>query len=175
MARRKTGYQRRTRSARKPKGTKAKRRRSRLLVWAAASIPAAIVTGFFVFVSRHQDSLQRHGGTSSKLVGGQALYAEHCAACHGADLEGQPNWKEPLPDGRYPAPPHDESGHTWHHGDEYLFAVTKDGGQETAPPGFLSGMPGFGGALSDDEIWSILEFIKGSWPKEIRDRQRRAR
>jgi len=36
---------------------------------------------------------------------GQSLYAQHCAICHGAHLEGAPNWKEPLPDGAFPPPP----------------------------------------------------------------------
>ena len=43
---------------------------------------------------------------------GQKVYAAQCAACHGARLEGQPNWRVRGPDGRLPAPPHDASGHT---------------------------------------------------------------
>src|SRR5690606_30865838 len=56
---------------------------------------------------------------------GQKVYAAQCAACHGARLEGQPNWRVRGPDGRLPAPPHDASGHTWHHPDELLFRITK--------------------------------------------------
>ena len=33
---------------------------------------------------------------------GQALYKEHCASCHGAKLEGQPNWRQPGSDGILP-------------------------------------------------------------------------
>ena len=40
---------------------------------------------------------------------GQQIYAENCASCHGANLEGQPNWRSPGPEGRLPAPPHDEA------------------------------------------------------------------
>ncbi|MPZ46569.1 MAG: c-type cytochrome [Betaproteobacteria bacterium] len=58
---------------------------------------------------------------------GEKLYQQHCAACHGAKLEGQPNWRERLPNGKLPARPHDESGHTWHHPDEVLFAITRNG------------------------------------------------
>ena len=50
-----------------------------------------------------------------------SLYAENCASCHGAKLEGQPDWRSPGPDGVMPAPPHDRTGHTWHHGDGMLF------------------------------------------------------
>ena len=52
---------------------------------------------------------------------GQALYADSCAACHGANLEGQPDWRVPGADGILPAPPHDETGHTWHHDNQLLF------------------------------------------------------
>jgi hypothetical protein len=59
------------------------------------------------------------------LALGDKLYVQHCASCHGANLEGQPDWRKRLPNGRFPAPPHDATGHTWHHPDEVLFAVTK--------------------------------------------------
>ena len=39
------------------------------------------------------------------LALGQAVYATHCAACHGAHLQGQPNWRERDSTGRLPAPP----------------------------------------------------------------------
>ena len=58
---------------------------------------------------------------------GKRIYEEQCAACHGANLEGEPNWKQRKPNGRMPAPPHDASGHTWHHPEQTLFAVTKFG------------------------------------------------
>jgi mono/diheme cytochrome c family protein len=102
---------------------------------------------------------------------GRALYAEHCAACHGSALEGAPDWRTPDTEGRYPAPPHDASGHTWHHGDGMLIDYVKRGGQavlEDMGVDFVSGMPGFGAVLSDDEIAAILAFIRSTWPPEIR-------
>lgn len=54
---------------------------------------------------------------------GKQIYLERCASCHGADLEGQPNWRERLPNGRLPAPPHDSTAHTWHHSDHQLFRI----------------------------------------------------
>lgn len=63
-----------------------------------------------------------------------------------------------------PAPPHDESGHTWHHPDEVLFGITKHGlVPPYAPPGYASDMPAFGGKLSDNEIRSVLAFIASHW------------
>lgn len=95
---------------------------------------------------------------------GGSLYAQQCAACHGAKLEGQADWRQRLPSGRLPAPPHDESGHTWHHPDLVLFAITKNGVVPPhAPKGYESDMPGFGGKLSDDEIWAVLAYIKSHW------------
>jgi len=102
---------------------------------------------------------------------GAALYARHCASCHGANLEGQPAWRQPLPEGGYPAPPHDPSGHTWHHPDAQLFGITKLGGQATAPAGFQSRMPAFRDVLSDAEIWAVLDFIKSTWPEPQREFQ----
>lgn len=102
---------------------------------------------------------------------GRDIYRGECASCHGARLEGQPDWRSRLPDGGLPAPPHDETGHTWHHGDRQLFEVTKYGGARWAPPGFVSHMPGFGEKLSDREIWAALAFIKSTWPDHVRARQ----
>ena len=108
---------------------------------------------------------------------GSALYAEHCATCHGADLEGQPNWRVPNPDGTLPAPPHDDSGHTWHHPDDMLRDYTRMGGQETlrqmGVTGFTSAMPGFGDVLDDTQIESILSFIKSRWSLRSREHQRK--
>lgn len=102
---------------------------------------------------------------ATKVALGARIYAEHCAACHGARLEGQPNWRQKLPNGRMPAPPHDESGHTWHHPDQVLFGITKYGlvPGKYAPPGYQSDMPGFGDKLSDDQIWATLSFIQSHW------------
>lgn len=112
-------------------------------------------------------------GDAAQVSAGRAFYAKHCASCHGAHLEGQPNWRERLPNGRLPAPPHDASGHTWHHADAVLFALTKEGlvPGRYAPPGYQSDMPGFKGVLTDSEIWAVLAYIKSTWPPEILARQ----
>jgi len=114
-------------------------------------------------------------GSAARTVQGSGqgadLYARHCASCHGANLEGQPNWRERKADGRLPAPPHDASGHTWHHADEVLFNLTKNGLGPYAPPGYASDMPAFAGTLSDDEIRAVLAYIKSRWPASIREKQ----
>lgn len=110
---------------------------------------------------------------AEQVTAGQAVYAQHCAVCHGANLEGQPNWKQPLPTGGLPAPPHDETGHTWHHADTLLFKIVKFGGQSGADSSFQSNMPPFQNILSNAEIWAVLAFIKSHWPPKIRTFQDR--
>lgn len=84
------------------------------------------------------------------LALGERVYAQHCASCHGARLEGQANWRSPGPGGLLPAPPHDASGHTWHHGDELLFRITKFGVAKAANLSeHKSAMPAYEGVLND--------------------------
>jgi mono/diheme cytochrome c family protein len=90
---------------------------------------------------------------------GALIYAQQCAACHGANLEGAPDWKKPLPDGTFPPPPHDASGHTWHHPDSLLLTIIADGGD----PAYNSKMPPFRDRLTELERRAVLEFIKSSW------------
>lgn len=116
-----------------------------------------------------------HNWDHRDIVAGQSLYADNCASCHGANLEGQPNWQSPNADGVLPAPPHDGTGHTWHHDDELLFEYTKLGGAAALEirgvTGFNSGMPGSGETLTDDEIWDILAYIRSTWSKREREVQ----
>jgi mono/diheme cytochrome c family protein len=107
------------------------------------------------------------------LARGAALYAEACAACHGADLEGEPDWRERKPDGRLPAPPHDATGHTWHHPDRVLMEITLRGTAAVVGGGYESDMPGFGGIYSEDELRDVLEWIKTQWPERERAHQAR--
>ncbi len=100
---------------------------------------------------------------------GAEIYAAECAACHGADLEGQSDWRVRGSNGRLPAPPHDATGHTWHHDGETLFRLTKYGIAEMiGDPDYASTMPAYEGVLTDDEILAVLGYIKSTWPAEIR-------
>ena len=105
---------------------------------------------------------------TARLALGAKVYQDHCAACHGARLEGQPSWQKRLPNGRFPAPPHDDTGHTWHHTDEVLFAITKNGlVPPNAPAGYESDMPAYAGKLSDEEIRAVLAYIASRWSPEV--------
>src|SRR5262245_6751023 len=85
---------------------------------------------------------------------GGRIYAERCAMCHGVNLEGQPNWMSRKANGRLPAPPHDASGHTWHHPNQQLMIMTKKG-LSGVSPGYESDMPAFEGILTDEEIAAV--------------------
>lgn len=141
------------------------------------AIGGVLAVGAVIFVVFQSDEATAQTALqppATDIVAGETLYAENCAACHGANLEGQPDWRSPGEDGKLPAPPHDISGHTWHHGDSLIFRYTKLGGKEAmAQQGldFDSGMPGFSEILSDDDIWNIIGYIKSTWPERMQNMQ----
>jgi S-disulfanyl-L-cysteine oxidoreductase SoxD len=108
------------------------------------------------------------------VVRGKAIYANRCASCHGANLEGQPEWRKRRPNGRLPAPPHDATGHTWHHPDAVLVDIIKNGlvPGRTAPDNYESDMPPYGALLSDADIVAVLAYIKSTWPAEALEAQK---
>lgn len=127
----------------------------------------------------HANSMEQvaRGSSGALIVDGvRQICSTHCASCHGADLEGQPDWQVAAPDGVLPTPPHDETGHTWHHETQLLFDYVKIGGAEIlrvlGVDGFPSGMPGFAAQLSDDDIYDVLAFIRSTWTPRARAIQR---
>jgi mono/diheme cytochrome c family protein len=99
---------------------------------------------------------------------GKSVYVQNCASCHGMKLEGQKDWMSRLPDGLMPAPPHDETGHTWHHSDKYLFMITKYGIEDIIGQNYANNMPAYENILSDKEIISVLSYIKSTWPNKVK-------
>ena len=103
---------------------------------------------------------------------GEKIYQAQCASCHGPNLEGQPDWRTRDANGFLPAPPHDATGHTWHHADDLLFEITKYGPSVVInDDSYKTTMPAFKDILSDDEIIAVLSFIKNTWPEEQRSWQ----
>lgn len=104
---------------------------------------------------------------------GASVYADHCASCHGVELEGESDWKVQNEDGSFRAPPHDASGHTWHHGDEMLLEAIRLGGArfEGLNIGGTSDMPAFAETLPGNEMAAVLAYIKSTWPEDIRNLQ----
>lgn len=98
---------------------------------------------------------------------GQEVFTSICSVCHGLQGQGQPDWHIPKEDGTLPAPPLNGDGHTWHHGDGFLYRVVREGGkfQEDPDllPNFKSAMPAFGAQLSHEEIVAVITYIKEWW------------
>ncbi len=138
-----------------------------------ATVVLVVVGGAYFSAVTTEAPLGADIGNGEMVALGETVYAENCAQCHGANREGQPNWRKRNEDGTLPPPPHDPSGHTWHHPDTVLFNITKQGGQANAPKDFKSAMPAFGKTLSDDKIWAVLAFIKSKWPPAIQQRSAR--
>ena len=138
------------------------------LLGIAATAIAVTVALVAWFVIRSDGRLGADASDPELVALGAAVYGEHCAACHGTNLEGEPDWQRRQADGTLPAPPHDETGHTWHHSDELLFRLTRDGPGIFAGDDYQSTMPAYAGILSDREIWAVLAYIKSRWSPEIR-------
>lgn len=128
------------------------------MAWGAASL--AMGLGAFSLVI---DDGVSHEPDEARLAHGAALYKANCAACHGADLQGEPDWQRRNADGTMRAPPHTDRGHTWQHADAYIFAYIKEGGTKTN-----SVMPAFADTLSDDAIGAVMDYIKSTWPDQVR-------
>ena len=95
----------------------------------------------------------------------------NCATCHGAKLQGQPDWHHVNAAGRLPAPPLDGTGHGWRHSNDELFHMVKFSVLDQAGPGYKTDMPAFGGKLTDDDIRAVLAFIHSRWPSGIQAAQ----
>jgi mono/diheme cytochrome c family protein len=108
---------------------------------------------------------------STLVLAGHALYADRCGSCHGRHLQGQPLWQWVDANSWRRAPAHDYTGHTWQHSDDDLFYITKFGRFAYTPISSPSGMPAFGTRMTDQEIISVLAFIKSRWPAPLRAAQ----
>ncbi|UCH54120.1 MAG: cytochrome c [Pseudomonadota bacterium] len=102
------------------------------------------------------------GHNFSTVTRGAKLFQENCAACHGAQAEGAPNWQKPGADGKYPAPPLNGTAHAWHHPHSVLVRTIKDG---TAKLG--GSMPAWRDKLGDADIDAIIAWFQSMWPDEL--------
>lgn len=99
----------------------------------------------------------------ARVAQGKVVYGQHCAVCHGTEGEGHPDWQVPNNDGSFNPPPHTATGHTWHHPDDVLLDIIANGSNFPQ-----TRMPTFGDKLTDEEILTILEYIKTWWGPEER-------
>jgi len=88
--------------------------------------------------------------TSDTVADGKEAFSHYCVACHGMD--GQ-NTGVPFVDHMSPPVPSLASREVQSYSDGQLKWVIDNGI-------WPSGMPGSKGTLSDDEIWSIVVFLR---------------
>lgn len=142
----------------------------RLFAVAGAVVPiAAGLIWWQTTVAEAQPGLLPYRDAAA-VARGAEVYGGYCATCHGARLQGQANWRARDAEGYLPAPPHDETGHTWHHPDRQLLALTWHGTAALVGDGYKSRMPGFKGTLSPEDVVAVLAYIKSTWPEDVIER-----
>ncbi len=95
-----------------------------------------------------------------KIKYGKKAYQEYCAKCHGLNGEGAVDWRKQNPDGNFPAPPLNGTGHAWHHPMATLQNVIKNSRKG-------SEMPAWKDTLNDIEIDAIIAWFQSQWPDEV--------
>jgi mono/diheme cytochrome c family protein len=96
------------------------------------------------------------------LALGEQVYQQHCAGCHGDHAQGHEHWRKVGPDGNYPPPPLNGSGHAWHHSRAILRSVIKNG---SPPEG--GNMPAWKDKLSEREIEAVIDYFQSLWPDQV--------
>ena len=104
----------------------------------------------------------------AQVARGRQIYLENCASCHGQDAQGALNWQQPNLRGDLPAPPHDDSGHTWRHPDAQIAEIIRDGLRDPFNKTSELTMPPFRDRLSDEEIADVIAYFKSLWSEEHR-------
>ncbi len=151
-----------------------RRRVSILAVIAAAVIAWFAIPHFDLLLVEAYPTSFYHSPTgfaAASITQGAALFPGHCAACHGAQGHGDGPAAKGLP-----VPPADlTAAHLWDHSDGELFWWLTHG--IDAPEGGQA-MPGFGTALTEDQRWALIDFIRannagaakaatGQWPLPV--------
>lgn len=98
----------------------------------------------------------------STVQKGFKLYRANCAACHGDQGQGAANWQQAGADGKFPAPPLNGTGHTWHHPMPVLVSTIKNGTQRIG-----GNMPPWKDKLSNSDINAIIIWFQSRWPDEL--------
>ena len=143
--------------------------RKKHLIFAGAVVTVMVIVAAALIASSTGSAAQPKSDSPQQMAEGEEIYQTYCAECHGVTGEGEyPDAPlDPGPDGLMGAPPHDETGHTWHHADAQLIQRIKQGGNFD---GFKP-MPGFDDTLTDAEIEAVLAYIKTLWTEEQREIQ----
>jgi cytochrome c oxidase cbb3-type subunit 2 len=124
--------------------------------WLGHAIPRECAVGDLLAVNplaRNKDAILR----------GKALYADNCMQCHGDEGEGLPDAVPSLVDQEFLA----EKGDL---GDGAYYALINCGSTAKKAIGrkgdASGGMMGFGGQMSEEEMWSLVSFIRAQQTHE---------
>ena len=104
------------------------------------------------------------------IARGKIIYESNCVSCHQVNLVGAENWKGLDEDGHRKAPPLNGTGHTWHHDDASLHNIIKYGLAKIVKS-YDGKMLGFEDNLKDQDIDSVLAYIKSFWPDDVYQQQ----
>jgi mono/diheme cytochrome c family protein len=145
-------------------------------LWVGAAVAVIVVIGL-VYVGVHVEQ----GNTSASAVRvssgqatsgrwyppevletGGALYRENCSSCHGEQAQGAPDWRQRGPEGKWPPPPLNGTGHAWHHPLPALYQVIMNGS-----PAGSGNMPAWKGKLTREEVLAVIAWFQSQWPDEI--------
>ena len=154
-------------SRRERQAASRRQKQKQRLIWGALGLGVILIVAAFVWSRSDQLVAMDEQFDAETVTLGQQVYDEKCAICHGEALEGEVDWRTSDPSGVLKAPPHDETGHTWHHDDAYLIESIKLGGARLPADVGISPMPAYEAVLSDAEITAVLSFIKSQWPADI--------
>jgi mono/diheme cytochrome c family protein len=125
------------------------------------------------YANHHEEKIVIERATQGSEIFnlGKEAYQVHCVTCHQSNLSGQVGWKDKMDkDGHRLAPPLNGTGHTWHHNDKILFYIVKLGLGKMVP-NYEGKMMGFGDKLNDQEIKSVLAYIKSFWSNKYYEYQ----
>jgi mono/diheme cytochrome c family protein len=93
---------------------------------------------------------------------GKQVFSEHCAACHGDNAQGSKNWHKRNPDGTFPPPPLNGSGHAWHHSTDVLYEVIANGSRDGQGK-----MPAWKDKLTKQQIEATIMWFQSLWPDPV--------
>lgn len=147
-----------------------RQRQQRLLLYLGiAAIVLLVAGGIYLLSIEPQYTIDPTD--PQRVALGKQVYEAQCADCHGVNLEGEEGWKQPGANGQIKAPPHDETGHTWHHDNSYLIKSIAEGGARLPAEIGVSSMPAYDSLLTPAEIGAVISYIQSKWPAEILARQ----
>lgn len=144
--------------------------------WIVAGLAVTVAVATAAYLLWPRDKADVSAGLinpddAALVAAGAVVYERNCAACHGAERRGHPDWRSRGADGLLLPPPLDGSGHSSHHPDGLLFGIVRDGPAAYGPPGYRSAMPAFKDRLSEREIGAVLSYVQNKWSRQVRAAQ----